>query len=184
MNENSWRARWTKEQIRAMLLEQMQAFWQREAARTHPVGCDPARRPLPDAVIISGLRRVGKATLLAQLAHSIGQDQFYYVNFEDDRLLGFQAEDATDLVQALAESFGERQIFILDEIQNVPGWEHFVRRFMDLGAKFYITGSNASLLSRELGSRLTGRYIPVDLFPFSFLSFCASKAMPCPLSTA
>jgi hypothetical protein len=51
------------------------------------------------------------------------------------------------------------------EVQN-SGWEHFVRRFMELGIKFYITGSNASLLSRELGTRLTGRYVPVELFPF------------------
>ena len=59
----------------------------------------------------------------------------------------------------------------MDEVQNVPGWERFVRRFMDLGLKFYITGSNASLLSRELGSRLTGRYLPLELFPFSFTEF-------------
>ena len=130
--------------------------------------------------MISGLRRVGKSTLLAQLAHRIGQDTFYYVNFEDDRFLSFQADDATVLVQSLAEVFGERHIFILDEIQNIPGWEHFVRRFMDMGAKFYITGSNASLLSRELGTRLTGRYVPVDLFPFSFAEFLRFKGYPLP----
>ena len=67
--------------------------------------------------------------------------------------------------------FGERRIFILDEIQNVPGWERFVRRFMDLGYKFYLSGSNASLLSRELGTLLTGRYVPVELFPFSFTEY-------------
>ena len=181
MSENSWRARWSKDQIRAMLLEQMQAFWQRDIGieRTQLAGIERAA-PLPHAVIISGLRRVGKSTLLAQLAHRLGQDKFYYLNFEDDRFLGFQADDATDLVQSLAELFGERHIFILDEIQNIPGWEHFVRRFMDMGAKFYITGSNASLLSRELGSRLTGRYVPVDLFPFSFSEFLRFKGYAVP----
>jgi predicted AAA+ superfamily ATPase len=126
-------------------------------------------------VIISGLRRVGKSTLLSQMAHTLGKDAFFYVNFEDDRLLGFKAEDADDLYQMLVEVFGNRKIFIMDEVQNVSGWEHFVRRFMDLGMKFFISGSNASLLSRELGTRLTGRYIPVELFPFSFeeyLEFC------------
>jgi predicted AAA+ superfamily ATPase len=59
----------------------------------------------------------------------------------------------------------------MDEVQNSPGWEHFVRRFMDMGFKFYITGSNASLLSRELGTRLTGRYVPIELFPFSFREY-------------
>ncbi len=66
------------------------------------------------------------------------------------------------------KTFGERKIFVIDEIQNISGWEHFVRCFMDMDFKFYITGSNASLLSRELGTRLTGRYVPIELFPFSF----------------
>jgi predicted AAA+ superfamily ATPase len=123
---------------------------------------------LPHAVIVSGLRRVGKSTLLAQLAHQLGKDAFYYINFEDERFLSFQAEDANELFQSLGEIFGERKIFIIDEIQNIPDWERFVRRFMDLGYKFFITGSNASLLSRELGTRLTGRYVPVELFPFSY----------------
>jgi len=126
---------------------------------------------LPHAVIISGLRRVGKSTLLAQIAHSLGKDSFYYINFEDDRFLGFRAEDADRLYQTLIVVFGERKLFLVDEIQNITGWEHFVRRFMDLGMKFYITGSNASLLSRELGTRLTGRYVPVELYPFSFCEY-------------
>ncbi|MBN2387235.1 MAG: ATP-binding protein [Anaerolineales bacterium] len=135
---------------------------------------------LPHAVIVSGLRRVGKSTLLAQMAHKLGKEAFYYLNFEDDRFLGFQAEDANDLYQLLVEGFGERKIFIIDEIQNVPGWEHFVRRFMEMGFKFYITGSNASLLSRELGTRLTGRYVPIELFPFSFREFLVFRGQPMP----
>ena len=128
---------------------------------------------LPHAVIVSGLRRVGKSTLLVQAAHKLGKDKFYYINFEDDRFLGFEAQDANYLYQILVELFGERKIFILDEVQNIPEWERFVRRFMDMGFKFYITGSNASLLSRELGTRLTGRYVPIELFPFSFKEFSA-----------
>ena len=181
MNENSWKARWSKEQIKAMLLEQSQAFWQRDIGteRTQLAQIEQAV-PSPHAVIISGLRRVGKSTLLAQLAHRLGQDRFYYINFEDDRFIGFGAEDANDLYQSLAEVFGERKVWIVDEIQNVPGWEHFVRRFMDMGVKFYITGSNASLLSRELGSRLTGRYVPVELFPFSFTEFLRFRQLVAP----
>jgi predicted AAA+ superfamily ATPase len=172
MNENNWIARWSREQIRAMLLEQFQAFWRRDTGieRTQLAELERAA-PLPHAVIVSGLRRAGKSTLLAQLAHRLGEDKFYYLNFEDERFLGFSADNASDLYGALVELFGARGIFVIDEIQNVPGWEHFVRRFMDLGLKFYITGSNASLLSRELGSRLTGRYVPVELFPFSFAEF-------------
>lgn len=128
---------------------------------------------VPHAVIISGLRRVGKSTLLGQIARRLSQKTFYYLNFEDERFLGFPAEDAHFLYQALVETFGTRKVFMIDEIQNISGWEHFVRRFMGQGFKFYITGSNASLLSRELGSRLTGRYIPVELPPFSFSEFLA-----------
>ncbi len=135
---------------------------------------------LPHAVIVSGLRRVGKSTLLAQMAHKLGKEACYYLNFEDDRFIGFQAEDANDLYQTLVELFGERKIFVVDEIQNVSGWEHFVRRFMEMGFKFYITGSNASLLSRELGTRLTGRYVPIELFPFSFHEFLKFRGLPAP----
>lgn len=181
MNENNWKSRWSRDQIKAMLLEQHQAFWQRDTGieRVQLAEIERAAH-LPHAVIISGLRRVGKSTLLAQLAHRIGEAAFYYVNFEDDRFLGFQAEDANDLYQALLELFGERRIFVVDEVQNISGWEHFVRRFMDMGLKFYITGSNASLLSRELGTRLTGRYVPVELFPFSFIEFLNFRSYPIP----
>lgn len=172
MNENLWESRWSHDQIRAMLIEQFASFWGKETGieRTRLKDVEKAA-PLPHAVIISGLRRVGKSTLLAQVAHKLGKDAFYYINFEDDRFLGFQAEDANDLYQVLLETFGERSIFIVDEIQNITGWEHFVRRFMDTGFKFYISGSNASLLSRELGTRLTGRYVSVELFPFSFREY-------------
>jgi len=155
-----------------MLLEQFEAFWLRDTGieRTQLAELERAA-PLPHAVIISGLRRAGKSTLLAQLAHRLGEDKFYYVNFEDERFLGFEAADANDLYGLLVELFGKRGVFVVDEIQNVLGWEHFVRRFMEQGLKFYITGSNALLLSRELGSRLTGRYVPVELFPFSFAEF-------------
>lgn len=181
MNENPWKSRWSKDQVKSMLLEQFDSFWKRETGipRERLAEVEQAGN-LPHAVIISGLRRVGKSTLLAQMANKLGRDAFYYLNFEDDRFLGFQAEDANDLYQSLVELFGERKIFVIDEIQNISGWEHFVRRFMDTGFKFYITGSNASLLSRELGTRLTGRYVPIELFPFSFREFLQFRGQPAP----
>lgn len=164
-----------------MLLEQFQAFWQRDTGIVRTLLSEVERaKDVPHAVIVSGLRRAGKSTLLAQMAHHLGEDQFYYINFEDDRFLGFQADDATDLYQVLIELFGERKIFVIDEVQNIPGWEHFVRRFMDMGFKFYITGSNASLLSKELGTRLTGRYIPIELLPFSFKEFLQFRGETAP----
>ncbi len=172
MSENPWRLKWSNDQIRALLLEQFETFRQVDTGILRERLAEVERAaPLPHAVVISGLRRAGKSTLLAQMAPKLGWDQFYYLNFEDDRFLGFQAEDANAVYQILVELFGERKTFIVDEIQNIPEWERFVRRFMDMGFKFYITGSNASLLSRELGSRLTGRYVPIELFPFSFAEF-------------
>lgn len=181
MNENLWKVRWSKDQIKSMLLEQFDSFWKRDIGipRDRLSEVEKAAN-LPHAVIVSGLRRVGKSTLLAQMAHRLGKDAFYYLNFEDDRFLGFQAEDANDLYQTLLELFGERKVIVIDEIQNITGWEHFVRRFMEMGFKFYITGSNASMLSRELGTRLTGRYVPIELFPFSFREFLQFRGQPAP----
>ncbi len=181
MNENIWKSRWSKDQIKTMLIEQFDSFWARDTGieRTQLAEVEGAAH-VPHAVIVSGLRRVGKSTLLAQMAHKLGREAFYYLNFEDDRFLGFQAEDASHVYQILVETFGERKIFVIDEVQNVAGWEHFVRHFMDMDFKFYITGSNASLLSRELGTRLTGRYVPVELFPFSFKEYLQFRGQELP----
>ena len=172
MNDKPWRARWSSDQVRALLVEQADGFWRRDTGveRAQLAAVERARA-VPHAVVVSGLRRAGKSTLLAQLAHRLGEAAFYSVNFEDERVIGFQAGDANDLWAELVALFGERDVFILDEVQNVPGWERFVRRFLDMGVKFYISGSNAALLSGDLGSRLTGRYVPVELFPFSFGEF-------------
>jgi hypothetical protein len=120
------------------------------------------------AIVISGLRRVGKSTLLAQIARNFYKNKYYFVNFEDERLQNFRVEDFNILHEVLISLFGEKKVFILDEIQNISGWERFVRRMIDNGYKFYLTGSNASLLSKELGTKLTGRYLPIELLPFSF----------------
>ena len=181
MSENPWASRWTKDQLKSMVLEQFDFFWNLDTGIVRgQLSQVESARNVPHAVIVSGLRRVGKSTLLAQMAHKLGSDQFYYVNFEDDRFLGFEANDANDLYQVLLEVFGERKTFIIDEVQNITGWEHFVRRFMDMGFKFYITGSNASLLSKELGTRLTGRYVPIELFPFSFKEYLDFRAEEMP----
>ncbi len=189
MNENYWQTRWSDDQIRTLLLEQSRVFWESDTGIRRDKLADLQRAAhLPHAVVISGLRRVGKSTLLAQAAHQLGKESYYYLNFEDERFIGFQPEDANHLYQLLVELLGDRRVFLIDEIQNVPGWEHFVRRFMDMGFKFYITGSNASLLSSELGSLLTGRHIPIELYPFSFKEYLRfsgrTPANPEQLSTA
>jgi len=125
----------------------------------------------PKIIVITGLRRVGKSTLLAQIAQTQLSDNFYFVNFEDERLLSFTADQFDHLHEALIGLFGERKIFLFDEIQNVPEWERFVRRLHDHGYQFIITGSNSSFLSQELGTKLTGRSLRYELFPFSFTEY-------------
>ncbi len=122
--------------------------------------------------VISGIRRGGKSTLLAQFADHY--DNFYYINFDDERLLEFTAENFDALMTAWRKRVPARVIF-LDEIQNVAGWERFARRAHDEGYKIFLTGSNARLLSSELGTRLTGRYFKIELYPFSFKEFLRFK---------
>lgn len=121
---------------------------------------------LPHAMIISGVRRSGKSTLLHQILMKL--PNFYYLNFEDTRLIGFETSDFEKLDEIFQEEYGESEFYLLDEVQNVGDWEIFVRSGLDKHKRFFITGSNASLLSRELGTRLTGRHLNVELFPFSF----------------
>jgi uncharacterized protein len=125
----------------------------------------------PHAITLCGVRRSGKSTLLRQSTERLRGAGYHYCNFEDERLLGFEARDFALLDEVLIECFGEQKIMLLDEIQNVPRWEAFVRRLLDAGRKFIVTGSNAALLSRELGSKLTGRHVTVNVFPFSFREY-------------
>lgn len=125
-------------------------------------------------VVISGIRRCGKSTLLGQI-RSEKTEKDYYMNFDDERLIPFSVEHFQLLHETFIELFGVQKTFYFDEIQNIPGWERFVRRLHDDGCKVFITGSNATMLSRELGTHLTGRYVQTELFPFSFAEFLTFK---------
>ncbi len=120
-----------------------------------------------EILIISGVRRCGKSTLLQQIREK-QIDKDFYLNFDDERLIHFTVDDFQILYELFSELFGEQHTFYFDEIQNVVGWERFVRRIYDAGNKVFVTGSNANMLSRELGTRLTGRYCRHVLYPFSF----------------
>jgi uncharacterized protein len=124
-------------------------------------------------IIITGIRRCGKSTLLSQLM-SANKGQYGYLNFEDPRIFGFELKD----FPKLSEVFGPKvSAFFFDEIQNVENWEVFIRNLHDKELKICITGSNAQLLSKELGTRLTGRYLQTELFPFSYSEFLRFKKL-------
>ncbi|MCK9448788.1 MAG: ATP-binding protein [Bacteroidales bacterium] len=125
-------------------------------------------------IIISGIRRCGKSILLQQIRNRLPQKDYFF-NFDDDRLSGFSVENFQDLYEVFIELFGSQDYFYFDEIQNIAGWEQFVKRLYNLGKKVFITGSNARMLSKELGTLLTGCYLAVELYPFSFKEFLQFK---------
>ena len=139
-----------------------------------------AMATLPDisayALIVSGVRRCGKSTLLFQLLQQRYPDALY-LNFEDPRLYGFDIKDFARLDEIIRQAGAD--VLLFDEIQIIPEWERYIRQKLDENIKIVITGSNASLLSRELGTKLTGRHITKELFPFSyreFITFTQQKA--------
>lgn len=121
----------------------------------------------PNILIISGIRRSGKSTLQRILQQKLPESDYFF-NFDDDRLVNFEIQDFQTLLEVFIELFGKQSTFYFDEIQNIEGWERFIRRLYDRGNKIIITGSNANLLSKELGTHLTGRYIRFEIYPLSF----------------
>ncbi|GHT71833.1 hypothetical protein FACS1894155_06530 [Bacteroidia bacterium] len=132
--------------------------------------------PIADsfATIITGIRRCGKSTLLLQLLRKNYQDAIY-LNFDDIRLSGFQANDFVRLHKEIEKRV--TKILFFDEIQTVEGWEKYVNQLLREGYKVFISGSNASMLSIELGTFLTGRHLSMELFPFSYSEFIRFKGL-------
>lgn len=118
--------------------------------------------------IITGIRRSGKSTLLMQILKGI--ENFNFLSFEDPRLAGFDVNDFFKL-ERIFQTDNSTEIYFFDEIQNIKGWEQFVRTLHDKKIKVILSGSNASLLSKELGTSLTGRQLTYELFPFSYWEF-------------
>jgi predicted AAA+ superfamily ATPase len=92
------------------------------------------------------------------------------MNFEDPRLTGMETTDLLKLDEIFPDK-GEKNWMVFDEIQNVPEWEKYIRSKQEQGQKILLTGSNASLLSREFGTKLTGRNLSYELFPFSYTEY-------------
>lgn len=128
------------------------------------------------ALIITGIRRCGKSTLLSQVIDTSKSD-WLYLNFDTPQLFQFELGDFRMLDEILMLEPTIKWLYF-DEIQIVNGWEVYVRGKLDEGYFVIITGSNASLLSRELGTKLTGRHQSKELFPFSFHEFCAYTSNP------
>lgn len=133
----------------------------------------------PDlALIIQGVRRSGKSTLLSQLPehYQLSQKQCYFCNFEDPRLMNDLDHHLLTRILTLARNENPHTIpcyFFFDEIQNVQDWEKWMHTQLERPRNnyFVLTGSNSRLLGGEFATALTGRHITLELFPFSFSEY-------------
>lgn len=123
--------------------------------------------------VFVGVRRAGKSFLMFQkmqdlLAQGKTWDDMLYVNFEEDRLYGFDVHDFETILTVHKEMGGREPILFLDEVQNIDGWDKFARRLADHKYRVYITGSNAKMLSSDVATTLGGRYIVKNVFPYGW----------------
>ena len=125
-----------------------------------------------------GIRRTGKSYMMYQQirqleSKGVSLSQIVYVNFEDERLLEMTAEDLNTILEIGLEISGtdKRPYLFLDEIQNIAGWEKFVRRIADMKYRISITGSNSKMLSSEIASTLGGRFVIMNIYPYSFSEY-------------
>ncbi|MEW6528025.1 MAG: ATP-binding protein [Spirochaetota bacterium] len=117
--------------------------------------------------VIIGPRRAGKSFL--GIHYLKNTNNFGYLNFDDERILEIKNYD--EIITNIDAIYGNPKTLLFDEIQNLPNWELFVNRLHRNGRNLIVTGSNSKMLSKELATHLTGRHIPVIVFPFSFAEF-------------
>jgi len=133
-------------------------------------------------LIVQGVRRAGKSTLLSKLPthYSLNCKDCAFVNFEDPQLTQELEYGILDKIVTVFREHRAHQrglYFFLDEIQNVEGWQKWIRKCLERPGNnyFILSGSNASMLSGDLASVLTGRHRTIQLFPFSFHEFLRVK---------
>jgi len=123
--------------------------------------------------VFVGSRRAGKTYCIFQIIKNLIRtgtpiERILYINFEDERLLELKLEDLNLIIDCFKELFNTTPIVFLDEIQIIIGWEKFGRRLADSGYRIFITGSNATMLSKEIATTLGGRFLIKEIFPFTF----------------
>lgn len=141
-----------------------------------------------EIIILTGVRRSGKSSLMRLLCadlletQSVPKSNILYLNFEDERFTPFKVQNFEPLYEAFIELENPRgrKYLFLDEIQNIPGWEKFLNRLYEFeDVKIFVSGSNASLLSSETATALTGRNRQIITWPFSFSEFLSMRGCPC-----
>jgi hypothetical protein len=142
------------------------------------------RSPIKKIITIIGPRRAGKTYFLFQtikklLAKEVEITDIIYIDFEDERILPMKPEDLEHILNAYFELYTAKSkpFIFLDEIQNISGWDKFVRRLNDQGLSIILTGSNSRMLGREIATALRGRTLTYEIFPFSFREFLTAKGI-------
>lgn len=133
--------------------------------------------------VLVGVRRSGKSYMLFQkmqemISSGIPWSRMLYLNFEDERLADFSADDFNLVLECHAEMYAEQPALFLDEVQNIPHWEKFARRMADTGHTVYITGSNSKMLSGEIATTLGGRYVIKEIYPYSLKEYLHVHEVP------
>ncbi len=155
-----------KQKLRQVLIDQQRQFRNIEGLIHRDIETERLMKG-DEAIIISGIRRCGKSSLLRLIAND-SKVPAIYLNFDDIRLANFTVENMQDLQDLAVELAKENPAYFFDEIQNVPQWERWINTLQAQGIKVWLTGSNASLLSSEISTYLTGRNKVLRLAPFSF----------------
>ena len=130
--------------------------------------------------VMVGVRHVGKSYMLYQrvrqlLSQGHGWDEILFIDFDDERLAEISTDDLDLLIETHLEAYGRRPYVFLDEVQNVPAWDKFVRRLANEKYHVYVTGSNAKMLSSDVATTLGGRFFIVDVYPYSFREFLTAN---------
>ncbi len=161
-----------KNKLRQVIIDQQELFKRREDLIERDI---ELKRKGNEIVIISGIRRCGKSSLLKLISKNV-ECSTLYVSFDDIRLTDFSKDNFEDVQSIAIELFGKGKIaYFLDEVQNIEHWERWVNNLYAQGIKVFLTGSNSNLLSSEISTYLTGRNNVIKLFPFSFKEYLRIK---------
>ncbi len=148
--------------------------------RNEPV---PAFKNINKVVVVTGPRRAGKTFFLYEIMEQLVKsgrqlEEFLYLNFENERISDIKQNQLALIIEAYLELYpNQKPVFFLDEVQNVPHWDKFVRRLKEEGFTVYLSGSNSKLLSKEIATSLRGHSYPVEILPFSFKEFLKVKGV-------
>jgi len=134
-------------------------------------------------ITLVGIRRCGKTSILYDMINKLSQTttktKILFLNFEDERL-ELEVNELHLILESFSELYPDQNLkecyFFFDEIQNIRGWEKFIRRVYDTVSKnIYITGSNSKLLSSDIATSLRGRTLSYEVYPLSFSEYLFFK---------